>query len=202
MKVEQQLEELKEQAYKNAIRLFRDAAFLYTHDSYPSSFALAVTAYEEIGKVCVVDKCCDMMCLNPEGAGQLYDMYLKGPWMTDHRHKQRQAFLDAGGKMFSKVDHEWRYIVDGGLEQTRRQALYVELSGKRVETPQRVTRAKSFELLNKCYEVFSGIGDLAFSGFTAYSTSKSEWSANLALEEVRSAFEMCSEHSRRFLLTA
>ena len=95
MKVEKQLIEFKEQTYRNAVRLFRDAALLYTHDSYPSSLAFAVIAYEEIGKLCVIDRGCDMMCMNPECANELYDMYFKGPWTTDHRHKQRQAFFDA-----------------------------------------------------------------------------------------------------------
>jgi AbiV family abortive infection protein len=59
------LGDFKEQAFRNATRLFRDTALLYASARYPSAFVLAVAAYEEIGKVHVIDRACDAMCLNP-----------------------------------------------------------------------------------------------------------------------------------------
>ncbi len=186
------------------------------------------------------------MCMNPECANELYDMYFKGPWTTDHRHKQRQAFFDACARWPSQQaevkttkvtgkatvsgvtadvysyadflqsqgmkpaaalrkakasiggrgDHAWRYINSGGLEQTRQQALYVELSDKKIGTPHRVTRVKAFDVIMRCREAFFGIADLGYSGFNCESTSKSEWLASLARDEIELAFEMCSAHNK------
>ena len=50
MKVEDRLAVFKEESYRNAVRLFQDAALLYCRASYPSSFALAVTALTELSQ--------------------------------------------------------------------------------------------------------------------------------------------------------
>ena len=196
MKVEKLLAEFKKEAYRNAIRLFRDAALLYSHGAYPSSFFLAVAAFEEVGKAHVIDRGCDMICMNPDNADDLYDMYFRSAWLTDHRHKQRWAFFDANGIMPSRKNPAWMHIDTGGLEYARQQALYVELSNKKVGTPQRVKKEKTFDMLTKCQEAIIGTGDLGFSGFAAESTSKSEWLINQAIDEVKGAFERCVEHNK------
>lgn len=190
------LEDFKEKAFKNAVRLFRDAAFLYTHSSYPSAYALAVAAYEEIGKVHVIDRACDAMCMNPEAIDDLYRMYIESSWTKDHKHKQRQAMFDANDALSSGDNALQSFVNSGGLEQTRQQALYVEMTHNKIQTPVRITRQKTFTLIKLCHNAFHGTGDLAFSGFVAESTTKSEWLATRELGEVDSAMQTCMAHNK------
>jgi AbiV family abortive infection protein len=193
MRVEERLAVFKVEAYRNAVRLFQDAALLYCRDRYPSSFALAVTALEEIGKVHVIDRGCDMLCMNPHDAEEIYDMYFKSSWLTDHKHKQSQTLFDAMGKEPS--DTVWKFVRSSGLEQARQQGLYVELQDKDIKTPARITREKAFDILKLCHEAFAGSGDIAFSGFEAYSTKKSEWLATDAIQAVLTSFNECKAHN-------
>jgi AbiV family abortive infection protein len=189
------LEDFKEKAFKNAVQLFRDAALLYTHSSYSSSYALAVAAYEEIGKVHVIDRACDAMCLNPDNIDHIYEMYFKTSATKNHKRKQSQAMFDAS-PLDSKTNNTLSdFIYSGRLEQTRQQALYVEMVGNKVQTPNRITSRKTFELIKLCHTAFRETGDLAFSGFTATSTEKSEWLATRELGEVDSAMQICVAHN-------
>lgn len=129
------LEDFKEKAFENAVRLFRDSAFLYMHSSYPTSYAVAVAAYEEIGKVHVIDRACDAMCMNPEAVSDLYKMYFESTWTKDHKHKQGQAMFDANRYDVTKNNSLRSFIYSGGLEQARQQALYVEMTNKEILTP-------------------------------------------------------------------
>ena len=196
MKVEQRLSDFKREAYLNAVRLFRDSALLYTHDAYPSAYAIAVTAFEEIGKVHVIDRGCDAMCMNPDNAEALYETYFDSGWTTNHKHKQRWAFVDALEALPSQENPAWRYIDSGGLEYARQQALYVEMSKKKVEAPLRINSAKAFDQLSKCRDAIAGTGDLGFNGFAAEPTSKSEWLTNQAMDEVNAAFERCVAYNK------
>lgn len=190
------LEEFKEKAFMNAVRLFQDAALLYTQSSYPSSYALAVVAYEEIGKVHVIDRACDAICLNPEAVNDLYKMYIESPWTKDHKHKQRQAMFDANAAFSAGDNTLWAFVNSGGLEQTRKQALYVEMTHDTVQTPDRITPQKTFALIKLCHAAFHGTGDLGFSGFTAESTAKSDWLATRELGGVDSAIKTCMAHNK------
>jgi AbiV family abortive infection protein len=189
------LEEFKENAFKNAVRLFRDATLLYTHSSYPSSYALAVAAYEEIGKVHVIDRACDAMCMNPEAIDDIYEMYIKSSRTKNHKHKQRQAMFDANDAHPATKNTLREFVYSGRLEQTRQQALYVEMADDTIQTPNRVTSQKTFALIKLCHAAFHGTRDLGFSGFTAESTVKSEWLATRELGEVDSAMQTCIAHN-------
>ena len=190
----QLLEEFKERAYLNAVRLFRDSALLFSNGRYPSALAIATASYEEIGKVHLIDRACDMMSLNPDGANELFEMYFKSPWTTNHLHKQVRAFADANNKLVATDDSLRSYIQSGGMENSRQQSLYVEMAKKKILTPSRITIEKSFEMIKLCFDAFQGTADLAFNGFTAAPTDKSEWLAKRALQEILESFEICLSH--------
>lgn len=191
------LGDFKVQAFRNATRLFRDSALLYASARYSSAFVLAVAAYEEIGKVHVIDRACDAMCLNPEQEKELYQMYIKSSRMTNHMYKQRQALFDANDVFPDKTDRLWLFVNSGGLEQARQQALYVEISQNRVRTPARITRERTFEWITRCHAALRGSGELAFSGFTADVTTKAEWLATRELSRADSALQACVVHNNR-----
>ena len=92
MKVVQRLADFKRESYTNAVRLFRDAALLYTHDAYASAFAIAVASFEEIGKVHVIDRGCDAMSMNPDNADDIYERYFDSEWTTNHKWEFRGQY--------------------------------------------------------------------------------------------------------------
>jgi hypothetical protein len=125
----------------------------------------------------------------------IYEMYFESSWTKNHKHKQRQAMFDASAITSVKDNPLWPFIKSGGLEQTRQQALYVEMTPKSIGTPERITPDKTFKLIKLCYDAFHETGDLGFSGFTASSTAKSEWLAARELGVVESAMKSCIAHS-------
>ena len=122
-------------------------------------------------------------------------MYFKSSWTKDHKHKQRQAFFDANRVLATENKATWSFVNSGGVEQTRQQSLYVEMTNKAVNTPDQITPRKTFWVIQLCYDAFHGTEDLAFSGFNADSTSKSEWLATRELGEVNLAMESCLKHN-------
>jgi AbiV family abortive infection protein len=189
---EEELSKFKSESFRNAVRLFCDACLLYKYKSYPSSFNLAVAAYEELGKVHVIDRACDGMCLNPEPRDEIYDMYFKGGWLSDHVHKQGQIYFETNLFTISENDPKSRYIFEGGLEKARQQAIYVELEGVKVRTPSRITKGKAFALIQDVKQAIEASGDIGFSGFAAISNTKTEWQFKEQMALVRDAFETCS----------
>ena len=192
MKIQDRLSTFKKLAFENSVRLFEDAVDLFHKGSYPSAFFLAVASFEELGKVHVIDRGCDMICMNPESFDQLYEMYFKGSWLSDHLHKQRQALFDAVGIIPTEEDPLWRWINSAGLEKERQNALYVEMEGDRIQTPQRITKEKALMVLKLCLDGLDGTGDLAFNGFGAYTSNKSEWLAQRTLDHVRELYGTCT----------
>ena len=64
-----------------------------------------------------------------------------------------------------------------------------------IQTPDRITVRKAFELIKMCHDAFHGSGDIGFSGFTAESTTRSKWLAGREIDEVDSAMKTCVEHN-------
>jgi AbiV family abortive infection protein len=128
MSVEARLALFKRSAFENAVRLFDDPSLLFQGRRFPSAFALAVTSFEELGKMHLIDRGCDAICLNPEAFDQIYEMHFTGPWLTDHLHKQRRALFDALHLTPDQEKTLLAWVDSGGLENERRIALYVELA--------------------------------------------------------------------------
>jgi AbiV family abortive infection protein len=143
MDIVTRLETFKIAAYRNAVRLFRDAALLFNNERYPSSFALAVYSFEELGKMQVIDRGCDMLCMNPHGAEEIYKFYFEGSLLKDHRHKQVYALWDALGVMPDKNDRIWSWVDTGRLERNKQDAPYVEMGHKEIKIPASITREKA-----------------------------------------------------------
>ncbi len=193
MSTEAHLAQFKKSAFENAVRLFDDASLLFQSRRFPSAFALAVTSFEELGKMHLIDRGCDAICLNPDAFDQLYEMYFRGPWLTDHLHKQRRALFDA---LNLAPDHEQAlsaWVHSGGLENDRRIALYVEMTQKSIHTADRITRAKAKRVLDLCHSGLVTSAELAFNGFAAIPSAKADWQAAIAVKQIEDAHARCSD---------
>ena len=187
MSVEARLALFKRSAFENAVRLFEDASLLHQNRRFPCAFALAVTSFEELGKMHVIDRGCDSICLNPEAFDQLYQMYFTGSWLTDHLHKQRQTLFDALHLTQEKSLSAW--IDSGGLENERRIALYVEMNDRSVNSTDRITEAKTMRLLDLCYSGLVNSAELAFNGVAAMPSAKADWLAATAMKQIEAAHD-------------
>lgn len=189
--IEDELSEFKREAFRNAVRLFRDACLLFSGRRYPTAYGIGVLAYEELGKVHSIDRACDAMCLNPESRDEFYDMYIAGDWLYDHLHKQRRAHADTLLMLESLESAKTLSIHSGGLEVAKQQAFYVELMDGRAMTPLRVSREKSLGLLRDILKAIEMSGDIGFNGFICHSTPQSEWQAAELLKQAQEAFAQC-----------
>ena len=137
------------------------------------------------------------MCLNPESKDEIYDMYFKGDWLTNHIHKQNRTLFETNFKPIDENSTNARFVIDGGMENSRQQALYVELENDKVRTPSRITQEKTFALIGKVLQAFEASGDIGFSGFAAVGNSKSDWQFEEQITIIRSAYKSCaSKHGK------
>lgn len=69
---------------------------------------------------------------------------------------------------------------------------------KEIKIPASITREKAFRMLEMSFNAFIETGDLAFSGFDASLTSKSEWLASETIEQLKREFDQCAARNRSF----
>lgn len=180
------LAELKIGCFRNALRLFRDACILFGSGSFSSACALAILSYEELGKLLIVDRICDDICLNPQSRNDFID-WLRGELLTDHRRKQLYAHIDTLElvKEMPNVDS----IGSGSLNQLKERALYVAMEGSKVGLPNRITVDQAKRTIRGVLRTIEEVGDVAYTGVDGYSSEKSEWQAQRSLSEAQEHFE-------------
>lgn len=188
---EEELSEFKREAFRNAVRLYRDACLLLSKGRYPTAYGVGVLAYEELGKVHAIDRACDAMCLNPESRDQIYDDFIAGDMLYDHLHKQRRAHADTLLMLDELRSAKTQLTHSGGLEVAKQQAFYVELAEGRVLTASRIGKEKAAGLLRDVLKAIEMSGDVGFNGFLCDSTPQSEWQAAELLKQAREAFAEC-----------
>ena len=188
---ETELAGFKREAFRNCVRLFRDACLLLQRGSHPSAYGVAVLAYEELGKAYAIDWACDAMSMNPEDRDHIYDGLLADDALHDHLFKQRRAYADTAMMQERILPGKTHFIDSGGLKVSKQQAFYVELIGPSVMTPSRITRDKASGLLRDVLNAIEMSGDIGFNGFSSESTPQSERQAGEILTQAREAFAQC-----------
>lgn len=174
------LSTLKEEVYRNSVRLFSDACKLYACRSYPSSFALSVLALEEIGKLKMIDHICDDIILNPDSNPQTFLTQLFGRRMfRSHRHKQVWA-SDPIFKGFKKQEARMK----GTLDRAKQAAIYVSYSGRKITRPRKLSAGKAMTQIREVHRVLYEIGDLGFNGFDCGSTTVTRSQSKRSLRQV------------------
>lgn len=160
-------------AWRNALRLFRDACAMAGHGSNETAFALAVLAYEELGKAALADRQLDRVCLNPSSE-QCATEDFKDP-SHKHRTKQDWALIESKG---SKAG------VSQDLETEKQRALYTD----GINTAS-VSRERLEEMLADVLSAAEEIGELAYYGIEGHATAKSEWLTESDLAAARRWYE-------------
>ncbi len=189
------LRDFKIAAYRNAVRLFRDACTLYAAHSHPTALAVGVLAYEELGKALYVQRVQEAIEDNPgsESEAWWYEVLKTTDHLRDHRGKQKQAFYETVG--MSLENHPMTDKVrTGELDREKQQALYVELVDDQILTPERISQGKAYQTLRHVLEVFEHPPghDWAFQEWDEISTPRSQWQADEQLTIVRNAFATCA----------
>lgn len=180
------MEWFRQQLFHNAYNLLVDACILYKAKSYPTAFALAVLAFEEIGKVHLVDHEGFQAITSPrkERLSRLQELFSRKIGFN-HRVKQSLA-LGATGRTFSD-----RYR-NGLLDRWKQDAFYVGFRNGRIHTPDRISQATAYHQIKRVVLALRETGELAFIAFfgdsTSYSRRETErylQSADAALKQLR-----------------
>ena len=170
------INKLKVEAFRNGIKLFRDACVLAKSGSNESAFALGVLAYEELGKCALADRQLDRVCLNP-GSEEIARNDL-AKLIKKHKTKQGWASFDTGGNDSTK----W-----SNLDHQKQSALYVEYTVDKVIVPS-VSNEKLQDLLKEVFRALNDIGDLPYYGVEGSYSEKSEWQAKKDIESIKGIY--------------
>lgn len=172
---------LKVAAFRNSIRLFRDACILTKADRNESAFALAVLAYEELGKCLMADRVLDSACMNP--GSEKWGKQSLSESMRKHDVKILNAAFDSGNIEFNKIPN-W--------DTERKAAIYTDLIGDRVLSP-RVSTEKVKDTLGEVMRALDGVEDIAYFGVEGDSTKKSDWMAKKDVAAVKRVYDEAME---------
>ena len=171
------LNELKVAAFRNAIKLFRDACLLAEHGRKETAYAIAVLAYEEIGKAALADRQLDRACLNPGAESFAREAMLDS--LKNHSVKQAWAAWDTDSPSSEHLK---------SLNQKKNQALYVGYDGDKVSIP-KVGEKELCELLREALRALKGLEDVPYYGVAGLSTEKSRWQAKADIQSLEHDLE-------------
>lgn len=171
------VDDLKRQAFRNAVKLFHDSCILAIYGSRETAFAIAVLSYEEIGKAAIADRQLDRVCMNHGAEQYARDTLLA--FLKKHKVKQQWAAFDSGANSS---------MIINDLESQKKRALYVGYDGKKVILPN-VSKEKLNELLEEVYRALKGVGELPYYGIAGVSSEKSKWQANKDIESVSETYK-------------
>jgi AbiV family abortive infection protein len=141
----------------NAGNLLTDACILYKAKSYPTAFALAVLAFEELGKLHMIDH------VGFETGYFYWDQESKKLRLRDlfssknaynHVAKQRWALLETG-----KYSDQYR---NGRLDHLKQAAFYVGFRKGRIKAPDRLSATTAYNQIKRVVKLIKQTNDMAF----------------------------------------
>ncbi len=142
--------------FHNACNLLIDACILFKAKSFPTSFALAVLAFEELGKLHLIDHVGAEACLSLK-----VDRHKRLQWLFsregvfNHVIKQRWA-LDEIGRIFAEA------YQNGSLDRLKQDAFYVGFKRGRIRAPDLIGRKTAYNQIKRGVLVMQRTGDLPF----------------------------------------
>jgi len=187
------LSRLKEEIYINAVRLFFDAGTLYKEHAYPSSYALAVLSFEELGKLEMTDHICDDIIINPNTNPQVFLKSLFSREML-FSHINKQFWSSFQSKGFTK---RTKQITNRELEKNKQDALYVGYKNRRIQSPKRFSSIKAYTELTNTFDKFKDISDLGFNGFECNSDAQSRAKAKRYLKKIENLFTKLNKPGKK-----
>src|SRR4029453_1321418 len=87
---DRELADFKREAFRNAVRLYRDACLLLAGGRCPTAYGVGVLAFEARGKGNAIDWACGVLSQDPASREQIFDDLIAGRLLSDHRFKQRR----------------------------------------------------------------------------------------------------------------
>jgi len=139
----------------NAGNLLTDACILYKAKSYPTAFALAVLAYEELGKLNLIDQVGFSSWLSDPDVRKIrLERLFSRKSAYNHIIKQRWALHLTGE--FSQL------YQDGHLDHLKQSALYVGFRNGRIMPPDRLTATTAYNQIKRVVKLIEKTDDLAF----------------------------------------
>lgn len=155
---------LERAVYYNAARLFIDACVLYEARAYPSSYALAILAMEEVGKVQMLDHVCFETVLNDSSNRLTKDRMehlFSRTMFYSHRNKQAWSifgtYKSKGAPLVERLVSE-----QGTLDRHKQHALYVDFENGRIKEPLRFRATHAYRQLRYVLAAFEHIEELPF----------------------------------------
>jgi AbiV family abortive infection protein len=171
--------------FHNAYNLAIDSCILYIHESYPTSFSLAVLAYEELGKLHLVDHVGFEARLSPseDWDGRLEHLFVRGRKNSGliFKHRVKQGWATVGGwlKDSSELDR---------IDELKQLGFYVGFEKGRIKTPDQISAHRAFRQIKRVIKVFDETQDLAFYGVWDDSDEESQRAASEYINKLHDAF--------------
>lgn len=170
--------------HANAARLFRDACTLYRAKAFPSAYVLATLAYEELGKLEMVDHV------------GFEEMLSHGPRMSDIRMEHlfsRRMFYSHRNKQAwgTYRSHLGQCIKLEALERNKQNATYIGFRNGRIKQPLRVRAIHAYKQLRYTLGAFDDINDMPFYGIHEESTEATRRRARYIINKLKKDFARC-----------
>jgi AbiV family abortive infection protein len=182
--------------YFNAVQLFLDASTLYRCGSFPTAYALAILAYEELGKMEMVDHVGFEEVLNgsPHMTRERMEHLFSRTMFYSHRNKQAWGTYRHAKE--GRVPKAEQRIYDGRLESDKQNAFYVGFIDGRIQHPAKFTAFHAYKQLRYALGAFEVIADMPFYDVTQESSGATRRYAKSVTDTLREAFESCTPPSK------
>lgn len=177
--------------HANAARLFLDACTLYREASYPSAYALSILAYEELGKMEMVDHVAFEEVLNGSArmTRERMEHLFSRKMYYSHRNKQAWAFNPKSKKSLAPYSENRMFA--GRLESDKQNALYVGFTAGRIRYPLKFTARHAHRQLRYTLQVFLDVRDMPFYDIREESNSVTRRRADKITHHLKEAFSKC-----------
>lgn len=192
---------LERSIHSNAARLFGDACTLYRAGGYASAYGLAILAFEELGKIQLVDHVAFEAVLN--GGSYFLDpetmkhLFSRG---TFYSHTNKQGWGLMGVKEAAPTPQVEMLIKNDKLEIHKQNTFYVGFQDGRIASPERFRATHAYRQLKYALGVFEQMADLPFYGVWEKSTSVTRRRAKNVLTTLRVEFSKLIPPTRKVKL--
>jgi AbiV family abortive infection protein len=175
---------LEQQLFHNAHNLLIDACILYRAESFPTALALGVLAYEELGKLHLVDHVgAEARLSEPASRREQLETLFSRKLVYSHIVKQRWA-LSMTKDGFSDLYH------DGRLDHLKQAAFYVGFRNGRIRAPDRLRATTAYNQIKRVVGLFERSKDLPFLDLFEESTPETRKIAEEYISSARDALRL------------
>ena len=182
---------MERQLFHNAHNLLMDACILYKAGSFPTALALAVLAYEELGKLHLVDHVAFEAMLSDRGVRQMrLESLFSRKLGYNHIVKQRWA-LSLTRDGFSDLYH------NGRLDHLKQAAFYVGFRNGRIRSPDRISATTAYQQIKRVVRLFDQTKDLPFVDAFEESSAETRQIADEYIASAATALRTLKKPSRK-----